>query len=174
MFDWVPNTLLFGENVSRKISIQRSTKNEASQIWSHLLKKSWMENFIFCAVSQIWSHLLKKSWMENFIFCAVYFGFWLLRIILKLKTKKQENMEAFSKLKKIQKLVTLKTWLNFIYAYWTHDLNWIIKTESCVRFMCVHKDFQSPVVCPVRSLSMGKKCPYSELFWSAFFRIRTE
>ena len=21
---------------------------------------------------RIWSHLLKKSWMENFIFCAVY------------------------------------------------------------------------------------------------------
>ena len=73
------------------------------RIWSHLLKKSVMENFIFCAVIgntgnskvmtarkmrfsikdffskcdqisrklQICSHLLKKSLMENFIFCAV-------------------------------------------------------------------------------------------------------
>ena len=74
-------------------------------IWSHLLKKSLMDNFIFCAVKslksvrssedyaaqkmkflikdfsskcdqirrklRIWSHLLEKSLMENFFFCAV-------------------------------------------------------------------------------------------------------
>ena len=70
-------------------------------IWSHLLKKSLMENFIFCAVwglwlrpctvqkmefsikdffskcnqirrkLRIWSHLLNKFLMKNFIFCAV-------------------------------------------------------------------------------------------------------
>ena len=27
---------------------------------------------------RIWSHLLKKSLMENFIFCAVYFENWRL------------------------------------------------------------------------------------------------
>ena len=68
------------------------------RILSHLLKKSLMENFIFCAViwnslkdyrdpaasagffskcdqirRKLWicSHLLKKFLMENFIFCAV-------------------------------------------------------------------------------------------------------
>ena len=61
------------------------------RIWSHFLKKSLMENLIFCAVLsyncvkmflyaqydricsflRIWSHFLKKSLMENLIFCAV-------------------------------------------------------------------------------------------------------
>ena len=42
------------------------------RIWSHSLKKSLMENFIFCySFLRIWSHSLKKSLMENFIFCAV-------------------------------------------------------------------------------------------------------
>ena len=64
------------------------------RVWSHLLRKSLMENFIFCAVlgelwygitvqkmkfsikdffnkcDQIRRHLLKKSLMENFIFCT--------------------------------------------------------------------------------------------------------
>ena len=26
-----------------------------------------------CSFLQIWSYLLKKSWMENFIFCAVHY-----------------------------------------------------------------------------------------------------
>ena len=63
------------------------------RIWSHLLKKSLIENFIFCAVTtqkikfpvknfvikckqirgllQIYSHLLKKSLAKIFISCAV-------------------------------------------------------------------------------------------------------
>ena len=64
-------------------------------IWSYWLKKSVMENLIFCAVLhcnfiavtaqkikfsikdfhknflRIWSHSLKKSLLENFIFCTV-------------------------------------------------------------------------------------------------------
>ena len=48
-------------------------------VWSHLPKKSLMENFIFCAVgfsdsNRHWSHLPKKSLIENFIFCAVGFS----------------------------------------------------------------------------------------------------
>ena len=39
------------------------------RIWSHLLKKPLIENFIFCAML-LWSYLLKKSLMENLIFCA--------------------------------------------------------------------------------------------------------
>ena len=43
------------------------------RICSHLLKKSLMENFIFCAMKilsflQVWSYLLEKHLMENFIF----------------------------------------------------------------------------------------------------------
>ena len=44
------------------------------QIWSHLLTKSVMENFVFCAKFPAdRSHLLKKPLMENFIFCAVIY-----------------------------------------------------------------------------------------------------
>ena len=62
------------------------------RVWSHLLKKSSMENFIFCAVPQtsdtinevfhygflsrklrIWSHLLKKCVMETSYFVQCVF-----------------------------------------------------------------------------------------------------
>ena len=32
------------------------------RIWSHLLKKSLMENFIFCAVIEIFEALESKKW----------------------------------------------------------------------------------------------------------------
>ena len=40
------------------------------RIWSHLRKKSWMENFIFCAVMTsvlVTLRWLKRDWISNFI-----------------------------------------------------------------------------------------------------------
>ena len=37
------------------------------------MKFSIQDFFSKCDQIRIWSHLLKKSWMENFIFCAVFF-----------------------------------------------------------------------------------------------------
>ena len=51
---------------------------------------------------RIWSHLLKKSFMENFIFCAVY---------VKLKTWKHRQTLIFKKqLSFLSKHVTLFLW----------------------------------------------------------------
>ena len=44
--------LIFDSNARRELS---------SRIWSHLLKKSLMENFIFCAVSYILKHTEKRD-----------------------------------------------------------------------------------------------------------------
>ena len=40
---------------------------------------------------RIWSHLLKKSLMENFIFCSVPLGTFYFIIIENLKTPKRQN-----------------------------------------------------------------------------------
>ena len=59
------------ENTSIKKS--HCTKNEVSiklRIWSHLLKKSLMENLIFCAVIITLTDLLSKLWVavKKFVF----------------------------------------------------------------------------------------------------------
>ena len=38
------------------------------QIWSHLLKMSWMENFIFCAVHMLILDLYLKKILGNFAY----------------------------------------------------------------------------------------------------------
>ena len=39
---------------------------------------------------QIWSHLMKKSWTENFIFCAVYVPLFLHLLFLQLLVHKPQ------------------------------------------------------------------------------------
>ena len=55
------------------------------RIWSHLLKKSLMENFIFCAVIQSAKCTLKwKNIKLKFsVICSQLWGFWILIVILK-------------------------------------------------------------------------------------------
>ena len=55
---------------------------------AHKMKFSIKDFFIKCdqirSFLRIWSHLLKKSLMENFIFCAVHISVWLMQFIQNL------------------------------------------------------------------------------------------
>ena len=75
---------------------------------------------------------------------------------------------------------SLYTFLPFAYWYYTnfevHPISlhlFIITSKSLVRFsvLCVILSAQNILV---KSYLLREKCPSSELFWSAFFRIRTE
>ena len=55
---------------------------------------------------RIWSHLLKKSWMENLIFCAAVFAWSKQLCLLHISVehcflKTQSNMVSFSKIGKL-------------------------------------------------------------------------
>ena len=80
------------------------TKNRRKLwIWSHLLKKSLMENFIFCAVTLIWGNsfwyfgnlpkLPKLFWQDKCNFnCSYYFNvmqlsIWFILIFETMKNK---------------------------------------------------------------------------------------
>ena len=58
-----------------KYARTRQNKGQSKQV---LLHKQWSFSLRISSVnvtkSAVWSHLLKKSLMENFIFCAVYYG----------------------------------------------------------------------------------------------------
>ena len=48
-----------------------------------------------CNFLQIWSHLLKKSLMENFIFCAVKDVNWIRLFLVLYFTMKKERKNVF-------------------------------------------------------------------------------
>ena len=60
------------------------------RIWLHLLKKSLMENFIFCAVSSHWEKIIKVLSKIRSIFSK------LIQTNIVLKTKSAENMNKFN------------------------------------------------------------------------------
>ena len=60
------------------------------RIWLHLLKKSLMENFIFCAVSSQWEKIIKILSKIRSIFSK------LIQTNIVLKAKSAENMNKFN------------------------------------------------------------------------------
>ena len=53
---------------------------------------------------------------------------------------------------------------------------WFLKTKKggwCL-FSATTSNLQKHVMKPIKTLTLSEKCPYSELFWSSFSRIRTE
>ena len=51
----------------------------------------------------------------------------------------------------------------------TYDLNFCV-----IGLRCIQEKLITDLPVTLKSLSLCEKCHYSELFWSAFFRIRTE
>ena len=71
------------QNGLRKWIDYYCTKNEV-RVWSHLLKKSFMENFIFCAVLIILVlilFLIFNSTSSN-LFSQLAFAFWCITLVL--------------------------------------------------------------------------------------------
>ena len=106
------------KNTSKKRDIARKTLHniwgfplrispvnvtKSAVFWSHLLEKSLMENFIFCAVfgkcrkHRISSSLLKKSLMEHFLFCAVSKGLIFINNNLYTKQKYKDSYYILNK-----------------------------------------------------------------------------
>ena len=65
--------MIFLESTAQKMKF--SIKNFFSKcdqfrrklwIWSHLLRKSIMENFIFCVVEHLWAFASERHWLTNF------------------------------------------------------------------------------------------------------------
>ena len=70
------------------MALQSDVKNRTKYVWSagsehdtaQKMKFSIKDFFSFFRKLRIWSHLLKKSLMENFIFCAVRIGLTIFRV----------------------------------------------------------------------------------------------
>ena len=60
------------------VNATESFHSEAIWTWCHFIDYSPGCRFLIGTLLRIWSHLLKKSLMENLIFCTVCFGvsFW--------------------------------------------------------------------------------------------------
>ena len=65
------------------------------RIWSHLLKKSLMENFIFCAVQQEMVIIILQIWLLK-AFVKVYQNEFLMRALYKLSKEKKRSVIAIS------------------------------------------------------------------------------
>ena len=57
---------------NKHLALPRWTKADTAQKMKFFIKDSSSKFDQSCSFLQIWSHLLKKSLMENFIFCAVW------------------------------------------------------------------------------------------------------
>ena len=77
------------------INRKRCLFKEKDSFYLHCIKNQVKDFFSkcdqICSLLRIWSHLLKKSWMENFIFFSVVFP-----VVLKLLFFENKRNYAFS------------------------------------------------------------------------------
>ena len=94
---------------------------------------------------RIWSHLLKKFLMENFIFSAVYRILWLYFI---------QSCEIFSKIfNGPQNLFIFPTFVYKNIKHKTHSLLNISYLSSALDDICENMDFLWPILSRIRTES---------------------
>ena len=87
------------------------------RIWSHLWKKSLMENFIYCAVFLV-SSVHKTAYMEQLCFCQIQF---IRKSSQKLCEMKLTKMKIFSKencLRNWKSLINSEQICSFLRICW--------------------------------------------------------
>ena len=86
--------------------------------------------------------------------CFWIFCRWKMKALKAIQTLAKNDLDLYHRL--------FKTWLNFFFK---------ISVHFCKKFSCVYCEiFKSTFF----TKHLGKKCPFSEFFWSLFSRILTK
>ena len=102
------------------------------RIWSHLLKKSLMENFIFCAVNVLWFGLVQNIWLGIVISHQLVLDllslayYWVVGNCYTVEGNREKLPDAITGLGTAELLIIKYFWFYwFVFSYLCIAQSWI-------------------------------------------------